>query len=119
MMQHLADKQRLVRGDAITAMDKWAKECGAELIITLGGPMVAKDSPELRTEILGWINRNTESIKLVVPEALKECCEPLVECLTDKTPAIRAAAETLITNVMPITGYAPFKEVLKNLKPAV
>jgi hypothetical protein len=58
--------------------------------------------------MLGWINRNTESIKLVVPEALKECCKPLVECLTDKTPAIRAAAETLITSVMPLTGYAPF-----------
>jgi hypothetical protein len=41
MMQNLADKQSLVRADTVTAMDKWAKECGAELIITIGGPMVS------------------------------------------------------------------------------
>ena len=97
-----------MRADTLAAMDKWAKECGAELIITLGGPMVAQDNPELRTEMLGWINKNADSIKLVTPEALKECCKPLVECLSDKTPAIRAAAETLITSVMPLTGYAAF-----------
>jgi|LauGreDrversion4_2_1035121.scaffolds.fasta_scaffold3349966_1 hypothetical protein len=69
MMQNLADKQTLVRGDAVTAMDKWAKECGAELIISIGGPMVAQDNPELRTEMLGWIIKNNESIKLMAPDA--------------------------------------------------
>lgn len=100
-------------------MDKWAKECGAELIITLGCPMVSQDNPELRSEMLGWVIKNKDSIKLVAPDALKECCKPLVECLSDKTPAIRSAAEEVILNVMPLTGYPSFQSVLSNLKPAV
>lgn len=108
MMQNLADKQSLVRADTITAMDKWAKECGAELIITIGGPMVSQDNPELRTEMLGWIIKNKDSIKLVAPDALKESCKPLVECLSDKTNAIRTSAEEVITEIMPLVGYPAF-----------
>lgn len=93
MMQNLADKQSLVRADTITAMDKWAKECGAELIISIGLPMVLQDNPELRTEMLGWVIKNKDSIKCVSIEAMKECCKPLIECLTDKTGAIRNLAE--------------------------
>ncbi len=119
MMQNLADKQTLVRGDAVTAMDKWAKECGAELIISIGGPMVAQDNPELRTEMLGWIIKNNESIKLMAPDAQKELCKPLVDCLADKTPAIRASAEEVITHVMAFTGYPVFQGIVSNLKPAV
>jgi len=81
--------------------------------------MVSQDNPELRTEMLGWINRNKDAIKLVAIDSLKECCKPLVECLTDKTPAIRAAADEVITNVMPLTGYPAFQSVVSNLKPAV
>lgn len=119
MMQNLADKQSLVRGDAVTAMDKWAKECGAELIITIGGPMVSQDNPELRTEMLNWIIKNKDSIKLMTPDAQKDLCKPLVECLSDKTPALRASAEEVICQVMPFTGYAAFQGILANLKPAV
>lgn len=108
MLQNLADKQSLVRADTVTAMDKWAKECGAELIITIGCPMVTQDNPELRSEMLGWVIKSKDAIKLVAPDGLKECCKPLVECLSDKTPAIRGQAEQVILNVMPLTGYAPF-----------
>jgi hypothetical protein len=52
MMENLADKSTLVRADVIATMDRWATECGAELVITLGVPTVTLDNPELRTEML-------------------------------------------------------------------
>jgi|LauGreDrversion4_2_1035121.scaffolds.fasta_scaffold15522_8 HEAT repeat protein len=108
MLQSLADKQSLVRADVVTAMDKWAEHCGAELIISIGGPMVSQENPELRTEMLGWILKNKDSIKLCPADALKEIIKPLVECLSDKTPAIRNLAEETISYIMPLTGYPAF-----------
>ena len=52
MMENLADKSTLVRADVIATMDRWAIECGPELVITLGAPSVTLDNPELRTEML-------------------------------------------------------------------
>ena len=69
--------------------------------------------------MLGWIIKNKESFKLCQQDALKELIKPLVECLQDKTPAIRNVTEEVICQVMPLTGYASFQAVLANLKPAV
>jgi hypothetical protein len=46
-------------------------------------------------------------------------CKPLVECLNDKTPAIRNLADEVILSVMPLTGYQPFQTAISSLKPAV
>ena len=89
-------------------MDKWAEHCGAELIISIGGPLVTLDNPELRTEMLQWIIKNKDSVKLCLADALKEITKPLVDCLSDKTPAIRNLAEEVILSVMPLTGYPAF-----------
>jgi cytoskeleton-associated protein 5 len=119
MLSNLSDKQSLVRADVVTAMDKWAEQCGAELIISQGGPMVTQDNPELRTEMLTWILKNKDAIKLCQADALKEMTKPLVDCLSDKTPAIRNLAEEVITLVMALTGYPAFQAILTGLKPAV
>ena len=46
-------------------------------------------------------------------------CKPLIECLNDKTPAIRSLADEVILSVMPLTGYSPFQTAISSLKPAV
>ncbi len=119
MLQNLADKQSLVRADVVTAMEKWAEHCGADLVITIGGPMVSQENPELRTEMLGWVIKNKESLKQCTPDVHKELVKPFVECLSDKTPSIRNSAEELICSLMPLAGYGPFQTVISNLKPAV
>lgn len=81
--------------------------------------MVLQDNPELRTEMLGWVIKNKDSIKCVSIEAMKECCKPLIECLTDKTGAIRNSAEQVILEIMTFTGFPAFQAVMSNLKPAV
>lgn len=40
MLATLADKQTLVRADAIACMDKWAEHVGPEIIINSVGPML-------------------------------------------------------------------------------
>lgn len=55
MLATLADKQTLVRGDAISCMDKWAEHAGPEVIINNLGPLLTQENPELRTEALKWI----------------------------------------------------------------
>lgn len=45
--------------------------------------------------------------------------KPLVQCLSDRAPAIRTMAEEVICSVMPITGYQAFQAVMADLLPAV
>lgn len=116
MLQNLSDKQTLVRQDIVASVDKWSEAIGPEAIINALGAIVVQDNPELRTEALSWIIKHKDSIKSAEN---KELIKPLVSCLSDKTPAIRSMAEQVITEVMPITGYAPFQSSLSDLKPAV
>ena len=117
LMQNLADKQSLVRADVVTTMDKWAEHTGAETVIGIGGALVIQDNPEMRSEMLKWVLKNKDAIKLVVE--IKELVKPFLMCLNDKTPAIRALADEAITYVLPITGYGPFQQVISDLLPAV
>lgn len=81
MLASLADKQSLVRNDAINCMDKWAEHVGPEVIINNLTPMLVQENPELRTEALKWIIKQKEFIKT---SELKDLVKPLVSCLSDK-----------------------------------
>jgi hypothetical protein len=52
-----------------------------------------------------WILKNKEAIK---QSEVRELIKPLIQCLNDKTPAIRNMAEEIISYVMPLTGYGAF-----------
>jgi hypothetical protein len=41
LMENMADKSYLFRPDTVKVMDRWAIECGAELVITLGTKMLS------------------------------------------------------------------------------
>jgi hypothetical protein len=45
--------------------------------------------------------------------------KPLVSCLLDKTPSIRALADEVICTVMPLTGFQNFQSSTTDLLPAV
>jgi hypothetical protein len=105
MLATLADKQSLVRGDAISCMDKWAEHVGPEVIINNLGPLLVQENPELRTEGLKWIIKQKDAIKT---SEVKDLAKPLVSCISDKSPAIRTMADEVISCVMPFTGYSAF-----------
>lgn len=102
MLATLADKQSLVRNDALACMDKWAEHVGPEVIISNVAPMLTQENPELRSEALKWIIKQKDAIK---SSEYKEMVKPLVSCLSDKTPAIRSLAEECASYVMPLTGF--------------
>lgn len=52
VLSNLADKQSLLRLDALAAIDKWAEEAGPECIINLSAAHLAQENPDLRTELL-------------------------------------------------------------------
>ena len=86
-------------------MDKWAEHVCPEVIINNLPGQIALDNPESRTEALKWIIKQKDSIK---QSEVKDLVKPLVSCLSDKTPQIRALADEVISYVMPLTGYSAF-----------
>ena len=105
-----------MRNDALACADKWADVIGPETVINYLIPLLAQENPEMRQEGMTWIKKHNDAIS---KGDVKEFVKPLVACLSDKSPAIRQLAESIIEEVMPITGYQSFQAVLKDLKPAV
>lgn len=112
----LSEKNTLVRQVTLDAIEKWSQAIGAENMIGDMGKVFIKENPEVRTVLLDWILKHKESI---ANSEVGELPKPLVECLLDKAPAIRNMAELVIIEVLPHTGPAPFKKLVKDLKPAV
>ena len=90
VLQNLADKATLVRNDTITNMNIWLEHVSAEVVINHLVPLLVQENPELRTEGLTWIIKNKEAIPNT---EIKEMVKPLVSCLCDKAPPVRAMAE--------------------------
>jgi len=43
----------------------------------------------------------------------------MVFCLQDKSPNIRNMADTVVCEIMPISGYTSFQQCLQDMKPAM
>lgn len=80
------DKQTLVRGEAVTSINKWAEAIGAGAVITHVCEMTKDPNPEGRNEGLSWILKNTSSISEADCPAM---VKPLLSCLTDKSKGVR------------------------------
>lgn len=102
MLQHLSDKQGLVRQQVIAPMNKWAEAIGDHKIIDSLAPYLTEGNPELREEALTWILAHKPALKKVEH---KELVAPLVQCLLDKTSKIRSNAEEVIIEVMGYIGF--------------
>lgn len=75
MLQHLSDKQGLVRQQVIVPMNKWAEAIGDHKIIDSLAPYLTEGNPELREEALTWILAHKAALKKVEH---KELVAPLV-----------------------------------------
>ena len=116
VLGNLADKQSLLRQDALATIDKWAVETGAECIIMYVAGPLTQENPEMRTELLNWLLAHKETfarcdVKPMVPG--------IINCLQDKSANIRNAAEVLFGEVVELVGFETFTPFLKDIKPAV
>lgn len=116
MLRCLSEKNTLVRQINLEAINKWAVSIGPENIINSIGSVIEKENPEIRSVLLDWILQNKAAIPRCETDGLPKS---LIECLQDKAPAIRQMAEQVIVEIMPFSGTAPFKKLMKDLKPAV
>jgi cytoskeleton-associated protein 5 len=116
LLSSLADKQTLVRQEALAAVDKWAQEGGAEVIIGNCYSFLQQDSPELRTELLQWLLNHKADLATT---DLSPFFPGVLACLQDRVSGIRAAAETLLGEIIEKTGFDALTPHLKSVKPAV
>lgn len=116
LLGNLADKQSLLRQDALATIDKWSAETGPESIVNYSGGPLMQDNPELRTELLNWLLAHKE----IFPKCdLKQLASGILGCLQDRTANIRNAAENLFSEVVNLIGFESFSSLLTDIKPAV
>ena len=116
----LADKQNLLRADAMTTINKWAEEAGVDIIIIHSSSQLCIDNPELRGELLTWLLDHKDKFK--EPEmknVVKEYIQGTLACLQDRAAPIRVKAESLFAEVVECIGFDQFSPFLKDIKPAV
>jgi len=114
LMHNLADKQQAIRNETLIVLDKFSEVCGPELAINSMGPLLEKDNPDLRSELLKWINKKDLSkadTNLLI--------SPLIIIMQDRSKEIRTLGEEVLGQVIQHTGYQSFVEALQDLKPVV
>ena len=112
----LADKQNLLRQDAMLTLNKWADEAGADIVIIYSAGPINTDNPELRSELLRWLLDHKALFKVV---DMKPHIQGVLACLQDRSAQIRALAESMFSEVVEIVGFEAFQPYLKDIKPAV
>lgn len=112
----LADKQNLLRLDALAAINKWSEEAGIEQVILYSSEPLGIDNPELRSELLKWLLEHKESFKNI---DMKNYVQPVLACLQDRSASIRNLAEIFFSEVVEVVSFEAFLPYLKDIKPAV
>jgi len=116
LMWNLADKQPAIRSETVIAIDKFAEAIGPAIVLNSFGPLLEKDNPDLRTEVLKWIIKNKKGLNAMDANSL---VGPLVLTMQDRTKEIRLLAEEVISELMQYVGYSAFTRAMQDLKPSV
>lgn len=104
-----------MRQDALTALEKWSKEAGPEIVATVACPFLLQDNPELKGELLNWLIKNQATLQSI---DVKPYVPALLNCLQDRNADIRNNAEILFDIVMPIAKWETLSPLLTDMKPA-
>ena len=112
----LADKQNLLRQDAMSALNKWAEEAGIDTIIMHSSAPLHIENPELRTELLGWLLEHKEAFR---NNDMRPYIQGTLACLQDRSGPIRLKGESLFAEICECVGFDSFQPFLKDIKPAV
>lgn len=112
----LADKQNLLRVDALAAINKWGEEAGLDQVIIYSAGPLTTDNPELRNELLKWLLDHKTAFKEV---DMKNYIQASLACLQDRSASIRSLAEVFFSEIVEIVTFDAFLPFLKDIKPAV
>lgn len=116
IINSLADKQNLLRQDAMISINRWAEEAGADIVIVYSAGPLNTDNPELRSELLRWLLDHKGYFKDL---DMKSFITGTLACLQDRSAQIRTLAESFFSEIVEIVGFEAFQPYLKDIKPAV
>ena len=116
LLANLADKQSLLRQDALNTIEKWATEAGVESILTYSSTLLMQDNPEIRTSLLNWILTHKSDFSKYDMKPMAPC---ILSCLQDKAVNIRNAAESLYSETIEYIKFDTYQPYLKDIKPTV
>ena len=123
LLKCAADNKKAMRDTALGSLQAWTSHGGAisqsAIESLLSALPVAMSRPVGRTELLQWLAAAAGACDLSAKSAqLEEFVKPAFDCLLDKTPEARVAAETVLVELV---KYVPREQVdllLGDLKPA-
>jgi hypothetical protein len=90
-------------------MAKFVEHTSPETILNYLVPLVATENPQMRSEGLNFILKYKD---FITKAEMSTFVKPLVQCLQDKAPAIRAQCEEVAGYVMLNVGYNAFHAVI-------
>jgi len=115
----LADAKNTVRAAGIASLNAWHKEIG--LTPFIDGEVIfgalSTENPNLRTEVLGWLEEKLPSEKNL-PKELVALVAPLYSCLEDRSGDVRKKAQAVVPLMMQHVGWDAMSKQANKLKPA-
>lgn len=116
LLSNLADKEANIRSETVTAINKFAEAAGDDVILCYVGPLLKKENPEMRMELLNWTLKHKEQLKK--SESLL-FVGGIAECLQDRSKEVRKLAEQLVEFILPQVGARVFEIAIQDFKPVV
>lgn len=119
ILSTLADGKSQVRSAAITCLNSWVSEVPLSMLLEqdLVSGALNNENPNLRTDLLGWLEEKLPSCSKL-PTETQTLVNPLFICLEDRSAEVRKKAQALIPLLMVHVGYDFMLKVSGKLKPA-
>ncbi|KAG0348125.1 Microtubule-associated protein, microtubule dynamics during spindle orientation [Podila humilis] len=116
----LTDQKDSVRNAAIAALEAFATQSGLDPLVSSLSVSLVTNSPSLRKDLLVWMVSFCNASKerdVAVPD-LSTLVPPVLQCLQDRSPDVRKAAQSLLPILMGSVGYDAIVSKCSDLKGA-
>jgi cytoskeleton-associated protein 5 len=120
IIQTMADSKPQVRAAGVSCLSGWVDQVGVVSIIEqdLISPSLATDNPNLRTELLGWLEEKLPLIGSSKSTEAQSLIHPVYICLEDRSAEVRKKAQGVLPVLMAVVGYDAMLKNSGKLKPA-
>lgn len=114
----LSDNKANVRAAGIATLENFKKACGMEHLASACGTGLANESPALRKDLLGWLNKSVPDEPKVTNYDWSSMISPIFSCLQDRNADVRKAAQVFLPILVSLVGYDPVARKATEMKPA-
>ena len=119
LLSTLADKNSLLREDAMVCIDKWIASYNYESIALFIPHMLKNENFESRSELIKILLKNKDKYNKSYESLFKELINPFLICLQDKSSVIRNNIEELIVISLSFISSKHYYTNITEFKPAI